>query len=113
MRRNRSLAVLGTSDHCIAARPSDLCIALAALDATVVIEGPAGTRRAPIIEFHQLPGNTPDVETTIRPGELITAIELPPTPSWRRRSPEHRAGSRSNWRSGRSSPRSAAWLTRR
>jgi xanthine dehydrogenase YagS FAD-binding subunit len=77
---NRSLAVLGTSQHCIATHPSDLCVALAALDATVVLEGPDGTRRTPLVEFHKLPGATPDVETTLLPGELITAIELPPSP---------------------------------
>jgi xanthine dehydrogenase YagS FAD-binding subunit len=77
---NRSLAVLGTSDRCIATHPSDLCVALAVLDASVVIEGPDGARRTPLVDFHKLPGDTPDVETTILPGELITAIELPPSP---------------------------------
>jgi xanthine dehydrogenase YagS FAD-binding subunit len=81
LRRDRGpLGILGTSEQCIATHPSDLCVALAALDANVLIEGPGGARRTSLLEFHRLPGSTPDVETTIRPGELITAIELPPSP---------------------------------
>jgi xanthine dehydrogenase YagS FAD-binding subunit len=77
---NRSLAILGTSEHCIATHPSDVCVAFAALDATVILEGPDRERRVPIVDFHRLPGATPEMETTIAPGELITAIELSPTP---------------------------------
>ncbi len=76
---DRSLGILGTSEQCIATHPSDLGVALAALDAHVLIEGHDGGRRTSLVDFHQLPGSTPDVETTIRPGELITAIELPPS----------------------------------
>jgi xanthine dehydrogenase YagS FAD-binding subunit len=77
---NRSQAILGTSEHCIATHPSDVCVAFAALDATVILEGPDRERRVPIVDFHRLPGATPDMETTIAPGELITAIELSPSP---------------------------------
>ena len=77
----RNHAVLGTSTHCIATHPSDMCVALTALDAVVETEGPEGRRRIPIQSFHQPPGTTPHVETTLRPHELITAVELPPQPT--------------------------------
>ena len=77
---NRSLAILGTSEWCIATHPSDLCVALAALDAVVELQGPDGVRRVQIVDFHLLPGSTPEVETVLQPGELITAVELPPAP---------------------------------
>jgi xanthine dehydrogenase YagS FAD-binding subunit len=70
-------AVLGASAHCVATHPSDMCVALAALDATVHIRGPGGERSVPITEFHVLPGDHPEVETVLRPGELITAVEIP------------------------------------
>lgn len=70
-------AVLGASEHCIATHPSDMCVALAALDATVHIAGTDGERRIPITGFHVLPGEHPEVETALRPGELITAVEVP------------------------------------
>lgn len=70
-------AVLGASAHCVATHPSDMCVALAALDATVHIWGPDGERSVPITEFHVLPGDHPEVETVLRPGELITAVEIP------------------------------------
>lgn len=70
-------AVLGASAHCIATHPSDMCVALAALDATVHTAGPDGKRSVPITEFHLLPGEHPEVETVLRPGELITAVEVP------------------------------------
>ena len=76
----RNHAVLGTSPHCIATHPSDLCVALTALNATVETEGPEGTRRIPIGTFHTPPGTTPNVENTLRPNELITAVELPNLP---------------------------------
>src|SRR6476619_3461392 len=60
---NRMLAVLGTSDHCIATNPSDMCVAMAALEATIHIQGPSGSRAIPIGEFHLLPGKTPERET--------------------------------------------------
>jgi xanthine dehydrogenase YagS FAD-binding subunit len=77
---NRIHAVLGCSDHCIATHPSDMCVALAALDATVRVNGPEGERGIPFNEFHRLPGDTPHIETALRPGELITSVELPPVP---------------------------------
>lgn len=70
-------ALIGTSDHCVAVHPSDLCIPLAALDAAVVVLGPNGERRIPFSEFHRLPGDTPQVDTNLDPSELITAVELP------------------------------------
>lgn len=71
-------AILGTSPACVAVHPSDLCVPLAALDAEVVVAGPAGPRRIPFGEFHRLPGDRPDLDTTLDPGELITAVEIPP-----------------------------------
>src|SRR2546421_10074474 len=76
--RNRTLAVLGTSDHCIATNPSDMCVAMAALEATIHVQGPKGTRSIPIGDFHLLPGNTPNRETVLEPGDLITHVTLPP-----------------------------------
>lgn len=77
----RNHAILGTSPHCIATHPSDMCVALTALDATVETESPTGTRRFPLTDLHQPPGATPNVETTLHPNELITAVELPPLPA--------------------------------
>ena len=82
---NRNHAILGTSEQCIAAHPSDMSVALAALDATVHLQGTNGTRTVPISEFHLLPETNPDVETVLQPNELITAVELPPL-SWAKRS---------------------------
>ncbi len=81
---NRQHAVLGTSEHCIAAHPSDMCVALAALDATVRIDGPAGERVVPFGEFHLLPDAHPERETVLEPGELITAVDVPALPFGRR-----------------------------
>lgn len=81
---NRGHAVLGTSPACIAAHPSDLCVALAALDAVVHLEGAGGTRSLPLTRLHRLPGETPEIETELAPGELITAVELPALPFARR-----------------------------
>ena len=77
----RMHAILGASTQCIAVNPSDMSVALAALDATIEVVGPAGTRRIPIGEFHRLPGDRPDLDTALRPGELITAVDLPPLPT--------------------------------
>src|SRR5437762_4716837 len=74
---NRTLAVLGTSEHCIATNPSDMCIAMAALEATIHVQGPKGSRAIPFGEFHLLPGNTPHRETVLEPGDLITHVTLP------------------------------------
>ena len=73
-------AVLGASPCCVATHPSDMCVAIAAVDAVVHLDGPDGARTVPLTDFHLLPGDTPDVETELRPCELITAIELPPLP---------------------------------
>ncbi len=81
---NRIHAILGQSESCIAVHPSDMCVALAALDAVVQVRGPKGARSIPFTEFHRLPGNTPHVETDLRPGELITAVDLPAMPYARR-----------------------------
>jgi len=75
---NRTLAIFGASDHCIATNPSDMCIALAALEATVHIQGTKGTRAVAFGDFHVLPGNTPQRETVLEPGDLITHVTLPP-----------------------------------
>jgi xanthine dehydrogenase YagS FAD-binding subunit len=74
---NRGHAILGTSDSCIATHPSDMCVALAALDARVHVTGPQGARALAFNNFHRLPGNTPEIDTNLRPNEIITAIELP------------------------------------
>src|SRR5882672_2809547 len=75
---NRGLAILGTSEHCIASNPSDMNVALAALEATIHISGPKGERSVTIGDFHLLPGNTPNRETVLEPGDLITHVTLPP-----------------------------------
>jgi xanthine dehydrogenase YagS FAD-binding subunit len=74
---NRSHAILGTSDKCIATHPSDMCVAMAALDARIRVQGPDGERIIPFTEFHLLPGQTPEKETVLKPGELITSVDLP------------------------------------
>ncbi len=74
---NRIHAILGTSDSCIATHPSDMCVALAALDARVHVEGPDGKRQIEFTDFHRLPGETPQIETELREGELITGVEIP------------------------------------
>ena len=74
---NRLHAVLGWSEHCIATNPSDFCVPLTALDAVVELQGPAGRRDIPLETFHLLPGSTPERETLLQPGELITAVRLP------------------------------------
>ncbi|WP_237476791.1 FAD binding domain-containing protein [Lichenibacterium dinghuense] len=74
---NRIHAILGTSDKCIATHPSDMCVALAALGATVHVEGPSGARDIPFAEFHRLPGDTPQVETTLKSDEIIVSVDLP------------------------------------
>src|SRR5438132_6194583 len=74
---NRSLAILGTSEHCIATNPSDMCVAMAALEATIHVQGPKGSRAIPFGDFHLLPGNTPHRETVLEPGDLITHVTLP------------------------------------
>jgi xanthine dehydrogenase YagS FAD-binding subunit len=75
---NRTLAILGTSEHCIATNPSDMNVALAALEATIHVQGINGERSIPIADFHVLPGNTPQRETVLEPGDLITHVTLAP-----------------------------------
>lgn len=73
----RNHAVLGTSEHCIALHPSDMAVAMRALDARVEITGDDGERAVPLDDFYRLPGDTPHIETTLKPGELITGVRLP------------------------------------
>jgi xanthine dehydrogenase YagS FAD-binding subunit len=75
---NRMLAILGSSEHCIATNPSDMCIAMAALEATIHVQGAKGARAIPFGDFHLLPGSTPHRETVLEPGDLITHVTLPP-----------------------------------
>ncbi len=81
---NRIHAILGTSPECIATHPSDMCVAMAALDAVVEVTGKSGERRIPLVDFHRLPGGTPHRDTNLEPDELITSVELPALPFARR-----------------------------
>jgi xanthine dehydrogenase YagS FAD-binding subunit len=74
---NRQHAILGASEACIATHPSDMCVALAALDATVHVHGPSGVRSIAFTDFHRLPGKTPERDNNLAPAEIITAVELP------------------------------------
>jgi xanthine dehydrogenase YagS FAD-binding subunit len=78
---NRMMAILGTSDKCIASNPSDQNVALAALDATIHVTGAKGERVIPIAQFYLLPGNTPERETVLEPGDLVTHITIPALPA--------------------------------
>src|SRR6266481_5951121 len=75
---NRTLAILGASEHCIATNPSDMCVAMAALEAQIHVQGSKGPRAIAFGDFHLLPGNTPHRETVLDPGDLITHVTLPP-----------------------------------
>ncbi|HLX37220.1 MAG TPA: FAD binding domain-containing protein [Candidatus Binataceae bacterium] len=75
---NRNHAILGASSQCIATNPSDMCVALVALDAVVIARGPRGERSIPIGDFHRLAGDTPQLDNNLRSDELIVAIDLPP-----------------------------------
>jgi xanthine dehydrogenase YagS FAD-binding subunit len=75
---NRMHAILGTSQHCIAVHPSDMCVALAALDARVLVTGTNGERSMAFADFHRLPGDRPEIDSNLQADEIITAIELPP-----------------------------------
>src|SRR6266699_4444158 len=75
---NRTLAILGTSEHCIATNPSDMCVALAALEAKIHVQGPKGARAIAFGDFHLLPGSTPHRETVLEAGDLITHVTIPP-----------------------------------
>ncbi|MCZ2497567.1 xanthine dehydrogenase family protein subunit M [Xylophilus sp. Kf1] len=74
---NRIHAILGASPACVATHPSDMCVALAALDAVVHLQGPAGERSLPLVDLHRLPGDTPQADHTLAPDELVVAVELP------------------------------------
>ena len=80
---HHNLALFGHSTHCVATHPSDMAVALAALDATVHVRGPAGRRSMAVSELHRLPGAHPEFDTVLSPGDLITAVELPPLPAAR------------------------------
>lgn len=75
---NRMHAIFGQNDQCIATHPSDMCVGLAVLDATVNVEGPEGVRMIPFAEFHRLPENHPEMDTTLRHEEMIISVDLPP-----------------------------------
>jgi xanthine dehydrogenase YagS FAD-binding subunit len=75
---NRMHAILGTSDACIATHPSDMCVALAALEAKLHVAGPSGERTIAFADFHRLPGDTPERDTNLERNEIVTAVELPP-----------------------------------
>jgi xanthine dehydrogenase YagS FAD-binding subunit len=74
---NRMHAIFGASDSCIAVHPSDMCVALVALDAVVLVHGPRGPRRIPFADFHRLPGNTPEKDNNLQRGEMIIAVQIP------------------------------------
>src|SRR6478736_3531796 len=94
---HRDLGVLGTSAACIATHPSDMAVALAALDAVVVVQGPDGDRRLRLDEFYRLPGDDPTRDTTLAHGELITAVELPGSSALSRRSAYRKARDRASF----------------
>jgi xanthine dehydrogenase YagS FAD-binding subunit len=81
---NRMHAILGVSDQCIATHPSDMAVAMLVLGATIQITGRTGTRAVPIGDFHVVPGNTPNIETVLQPGEMITGIDIPASAAARR-----------------------------
>src|ERR1051326_4227192 len=83
---NRRHAVIGTSEHCIATHPSDLAVAVAALDGVITLRGPHGERQIQAVDFHLLPGNTPQIEHAIKHGELITSVFIPDAAHTRRSS---------------------------
>jgi xanthine dehydrogenase YagS FAD-binding subunit len=93
---SRYNAILGASESCVAVHPSDLAVALAAVDAIVVVLGPDGERRLPLTELHRLPGNRPGDDTTLAHGDLITAVELPASTA-ARRSTYHKARDRASY----------------
>src|SRR6202163_4084122 len=80
---NRNHAIFGWSDSCVATNPSDLAVALAAMDAIVIVEGQTGERRIPLADFHRLPGSAPERDNVIDRGDLIKAVEVPETPEAR------------------------------
>jgi len=93
---NRMHAILGASAHCVATHPSDMCVALAALDAIIHLQGPAGTRSVKLVDLHRLPDDRPDIETVLQAGELIVAVEVPALP-WARRSAYRKVRDRASY----------------
>ena len=93
---NRNHAILGASPSCVATHPSDMCVALAALDAMVRVSGPAGERIIPFDELHRLPGDTPEHESNLAAGEMITAVDLPAA-AWTRNSAYRKARDRASY----------------
>jgi xanthine dehydrogenase YagS FAD-binding subunit len=93
---NRMHAILGASPSCVATHPSDMCVALAALDAIVHLRSASGERTLPLTELHRLPDGRPDIETMLEPGELITAVELPAEP-WLARSTYRKVRDRASY----------------
>ncbi len=81
---NRIHAILGASPECIATHPSDMCVAMAALDAIVQVSGKGGQRSVPLVDFHRLPGDAPNHETNLKPDEMVTSVDLPALPFARR-----------------------------
>ncbi|CAN7406129.1 xanthine dehydrogenase family protein subunit M [Phyllobacterium sp. LjRoot231] len=81
---NRNHAILGASQDCVATHPSDMCVALAAIGTMIVVQGPNGARSISLADFHRLPGDTPEQDTTLRNNEIILGIELPPAPEFQR-----------------------------
>jgi xanthine dehydrogenase YagS FAD-binding subunit len=77
---HRNLAILGWSEHCVATHPSDMAVALAAFDAVVHVVGQDGARAVPLVDLHRLPGDEPERDTVLEPGELVVSVELPPLP---------------------------------
>jgi xanthine dehydrogenase YagS FAD-binding subunit len=94
---HRDLGILGVSDHCIATHPSDLAVALAALDATVVVESSDGPREVELEEFYRLPGDDPSADTTLGHDDLITAVDLPPPSTLTRRSAYRKVRDRASY----------------
>ncbi len=80
---NRMHAIFGFSENCIAVHPSDMSVAMAALDAHIHVTGPSGNRQIPMADFHRLPGNTPEVDTNLKADELITSVFVPNSPFYK------------------------------
>jgi xanthine dehydrogenase YagS FAD-binding subunit len=93
---HRNHAILGASQHCVATHPSDMCVALVALDAVVHLRGANGERTLPLAQLHRLPGDRPDIETELGPGELISAVEIPALP-WATRSSYRKVRDRASY----------------
>ena len=93
---NRTLAILGASEACVATHPSDMAVAMTALDAVVRVQGPSGARTIPLVDFYRLPRDEPQRDTVLAHGELITAVDLPPL-AWAARSHYRKARDRASY----------------